>query len=137
MSKNAEYIDGNIITPVQAKKQLDIIQRKTGMIAILVFEHIYSYNMSRLVAQKINFVIPNKQMFMPSLLLDLKTVNTIDVESRTDSVSPLTQCLLLYHLEKESISGKTSYELADKLTPHQFIISKKAVNIATAFNRNQ
>ena len=55
---------------------------------------------------------------MPSLLLDLKTVNTIDVESRTDSISPLTQCLLLYHLEKESISGKTSYELADKLTPH-------------------
>ena len=74
---------------------------------------------------------------MPSLLLDLKTVNTIDVESRTDSISPLTQCLLLYHLEKESISGKTSYELADKLTPHQFITSKKAANIATAFNRNQ
>ena len=108
--------DGNIITPVQTKKQLDIIQRKTGMIAILVFEHIYSYNMSRLVAQKINFVIPNKQMFMPSLLLDLKTVNTIDGESTTDSISPLTQCLLLYHLEKESISGKTSYELADKLS---------------------
>ena len=31
----------------------------------------------------------------------------------TDAITPLTQCLLLYHVEIESISGKTSYELAE------------------------
>ena len=34
--------DGNVIAPAQTKKQLDIIQRKTGMVAILVSEHLYS-----------------------------------------------------------------------------------------------
>lgn len=107
--------DGNIITPVQTKKQLDIIQRKTGMVVILVSGNLYSYNISRLIAQKVNFVIPNKQMFIPSLLLDLKAINTIDVEVKRDAITPFTQYLLLYHLEIENISGKSSYELADKL----------------------
>ena len=108
--------DGNIITPVQTKKQLDIIQRKTGMIAILVPGHLYSYNVNRLIAQKVNFVIPNKQMFIPSLLLDLKVDNTMNEENKKNTITPLTQCLLLYHLEAESLSGKTSYELAEKLS---------------------
>ena len=108
--------DGNIITPLQAKKQLDLIQRKTEMIAILVPGLLYSYNISRLIAQKVNFIIPNKQMFIPSLLLDLTVVNTMNEESKKDTITPLTQCLLLYHLETESLSGRTSYELADKLS---------------------
>ena len=108
--------DGNIITPVQTKKQLDMIQRKTGMVTILVPRYLYSYNVSRLVVQKVNFVIPNKQMFIPSLLLDLTIVNIANEESKNDIITPLTQCLLLYHLETESLSGRTSYELADKLS---------------------
>lgn len=108
--------DGNIITPVQTKKQLDMIQRKTGMVTILVPWHLYSYNVSRLIVQKVNFVIPNKQMFIPSLLLDLTIVNIANEESKNDTITPLTQCLLLYHLETESLSGRTSYELADKLS---------------------
>lgn len=107
--------DGNVIAPAQTKKQLNVIQRKTGMVAILVSEHLYSYNINRLVAQKVNFIVPNKQMFIPSLLLDLKSINTIGGEDKKDAITPLTQCLLLYHLEIESISGKTSYELADLL----------------------
>ena len=54
-------------------------------------------------------------MFIPSLLLDLKSINTIGGEDKKGAITPLTQCLLLYHLEIESISGKTSYELADML----------------------
>ena len=108
--------DGNIITPVQTKKQLDMIQRKTGMVTILVPRYLYSYNVSRLIVQKVNFVIPNKQMFIPSLLLDLTIVNIANEESKKDTITPLTQCLLLYHLETESLSGRTSYELADKLS---------------------
>ena len=108
--------DGNIITPVQTKKQLDMIQRKTGMVTILVPGYLYSYNVSRLIVQKVNFVIPNKQMFIPSLLLDLTVVNIANEESKNDTITPLTQCLLLYHLETESLSGRTSYELADKLS---------------------
>ena len=108
--------DGNIITPVQTKNQLDMIQRKTGMFTILVPRYLYSYNVSRLIVQKVNFVIPNKQMFIPSLLLDLTIVNIANEESKNDTITPLTQCLLLYHLETESLSGRTSYELADKLS---------------------
>lgn len=55
-------------------------------------------------------------MFIPSLLLDLTIVNIANEESKNDTITPLTQCLLLYHLETESLSGRTSYELADKLS---------------------
>lgn len=118
LGKNLIFVyieDADMITPVMTKKQLDIIQKRTGIITVLVPKHLHSYNVGRLIAQKVNFVIPDKQMFIPSLLLDLKNDKVIDGDIK-DSITPMTQCLLLYHLEVESISGKTSYELADKLS---------------------
>lgn len=54
--------DGDSVPPAQMKKLLDIIQRQTKLVVILITPCISSYNKVRLVAQKVNFVIPDKQM---------------------------------------------------------------------------
>ena len=133
LGKNLIFVyieDADMITPVMTKKQLDIIQKRTGIITVLVPKHLHSYNVGRLIAQKVNFVIPDKQMFIPSLLLDLKNDKVIDGDIK-DSITPMTQCLLLYHLEVESISGKTSYELADKLSVSYASINRALRWLAT------
>lgn len=55
--------DGDSVPPAQMKKLLDIIQRQTKLVVILITPCISSYNKVRLVAQKVNFVIPDKQIF--------------------------------------------------------------------------
>lgn len=63
---------GNDTTPAMLKRTFNLIENKCGCPVILVAENIASYNIGRLVAQRSNFIVPKKQMFIPSLLIDLK-----------------------------------------------------------------
>ena len=105
--------DGDSVPPAQLKKQLDIIHRQTQLVVVLITPCISSYNKVRLVAQKVNFVIPNRQMFLPSLLLDIKPDRKVGLDLK-ETIPPFAQCLLLYHLQIESIVGATGYGLSDK-----------------------
>lgn len=105
--------DGDSVPPAQLKKLLDIIGRQTQLVVVLITPCISSYNKVRLVAQKVNFVIPNRQMFLPSLLLDIKPDRKVGLDLK-ETIPPFAQCLLLYHLQIESIVGTTGYGLSDK-----------------------
>lgn len=105
--------DGDSVPPAQMKKLLDIIHRQIKLVAVLITPCISSYNKIRLVAQKVNFVIPNKQMFLPSLLLEIKPDRHIGSDLK-ETIPPFAQLLLLYHLQMGSIVGVNSYELRDK-----------------------
>lgn len=106
--------DRNLFPPAQMQKQLDTISRIASRIVILVPMEIASYNISRLIAQKVNFIIPNKQMFILSLLLELKKDKNVGGDLKT-VIPPIAQCLLLYHLEVNSINGKDTGSLAKEL----------------------
>lgn len=105
----------NVFTPARLYKQMLLVQAKLDMLVVFVMEHVESYNLQRLIAQRVNFIIPGKQMFMPSLLLDIKKLpkNVID-ENR--SILAFSQFLILYHLQKESLDGLTTREVADKFS---------------------
>ncbi len=105
--------EGDSVPPAQMKKILDIIHRQIKLVVVLVTPCISSYNKVRLVAQKANFVIPNKQMFLPSLLLEIKPDRHVGSDLK-ETIPPFAQFLLLYHLQIESIVGANSYGLRDK-----------------------
>ncbi len=115
--------DGDAIPPAQMKKLLDIVVRQTGMVAILTTPRISSYNKVRLVAQKVNFVIPGSQMFLPSLLLEIKPDRVIGADLK-DTIPPFAQFLLLYHLQVASIAGASSYELSDRFSVSYGTVNK-------------
>lgn len=104
--------DGNLFPPRRVQKLLGIIEQYTNNTVIYVPINIASYNINRLIEQKANFIIPGKQMFLPSLLVDLKKEKLSDADL-SDSIPPMAQCILLYHLEKAPLEGKTSKELAE------------------------
>ena len=114
--------DGDSVPPAQMKKLLDIIHRQIQLVAVLITPCISSYNKIRLVAQKVNFVIPDKQMFLPSLLIEIKSDRHIGSDLK-EAIPPFAQLLLLYHLQIGSIVGANSYGLRDK-----FDISYGTVN---------
>ncbi len=114
-------VDDTIATPAQLQKHMSLLKNRVGMPAIFIINKIASYNMQRLVQQRVNFIVPQKQMFIPDLIIDLKKQRT-SVEQLHSTIPPIAQCLILFKLEKE---------LADELKV-QDIINVFGISYATA-----
>ena len=88
------------LTPAKLQNHMQLFTAKLGMPSIVVMDDIPSYNIQRLIVQRINFIITGKQMFAPSLLLDLRKMPKPNKDIKED-IPPLAQCLILYNIEVE------------------------------------
>lgn len=104
--------DERYITPSKVRHQLDMVAKQVAHPSILVVSDIESYNIKRLIDQRIDFVIIGKQMFVPSLLLDLRKISCKDKDIK-EEIPSLAQCMILYQLQVGIIS-ETIAEIADK-----------------------
>jgi len=109
----AKKISSDHFTPDQYKKQFDLLFKIFNRTIILVLPDIEAYKRNRLIMNKINFIIANKQVFIPELLLDIKEYK-LKIEKK-ESLTPAAQCILLYHLQKGSLSNCTYEQIADKI----------------------
>lgn len=118
IDKNKAY------TPAKAGKVLRVISDRLSSPVILVCSDEPSYNIRRLIANKVDFIVPGKQMFLPSMMIDLKKpkINNADIK---DAAPTITQVLLLWHMEKGGLNGMTMKELAK-----MFMTSYATVNRA-------
>ena len=64
--------DEKTTTPSKVHRHLEMLESLTQHPAILVLTEVPSYNIKRLIDQRVNFIINGKQMFVPSLLMDLR-----------------------------------------------------------------
>lgn len=100
-------------TPKQLLKHQQMVTRLTGRHVVFALEKVASYHISRMVEARVNFIIPDKMIFVPSLLINLKEVK--DGRKLEKEVMPgLAQCIILYHLQRESLNGFTTKELVEK-----------------------
>ncbi len=88
------------LTPAKLQNHMQLFTAKLGMPSIVVMDDIPSYNIQRLIVQRINFIITGKQMFAPSLLLDLRKMPKPNKDIKED-IPPFAQCLILYNIEVE------------------------------------
>lgn len=116
--------DGDDFAPLQMKKTLSIIEEKIGKPVVLAPQRQASYNQLRLVNQRVGFVIPGKQLFIPDLLVNLKKEENRNVDLG-DTIPPMAQCMLLYHIQVKSIHGKNTQEAAE-----EFFVSYATINRA-------
>lgn len=104
--------DGNEFSPALLKRTFNLIEKKCECPVILVADIIASYNVGRLTAQRSNFIVPMKQMFIPALLIDLKKTKEIGKDIK-ETIPSIAQCLLLYHLEIKSIDRCEAKDLME------------------------
>ena len=88
------------LTPAKLQNHMQLFTAKLGMPSIVVMDEIPSYNIQRLIVQRINFIITGKQMFAPSLLLDLRKMPKPNKDIKED-IPPFAQCLILYNIQVE------------------------------------
>lgn len=100
-------------TPKQLQKHQQIVTRILQCHTVFAIENVASYHVSRMVNAGVNFIIPEKVIYVPSMLINLREVK--DVRKLDDEVMPgIAQCLLLYHLQRGNLNGWTAKNLAEK-----------------------
>ena len=105
--------DSSAYTPGQMRKQKELVERKAQCPVIFVLRTVAAYNVRRLVRHRVNFIIPQKQMFIPDLLIDLKPHKKNIGGGEETQIPAIAQCIILYHLEVKSLEGKGTYDIAD------------------------
>lgn len=105
------FADGDeYASPAKLARHAEILKKAAAGPVIFIFEVMPAYNRTRLIAQRVNFIVPGKQMFLPDLMLDLGREKKAPVQST--KIPSAAQFLLLYHLEKRSLDGLTGGEIS-------------------------
>jgi len=119
---------------IQSGKHLDIISRVFNKKVVLALDNIASYHRKRLIAKRINFIVPGRQFFLPELLLDLGEI-TIRKGNRKKPTRllPSAQLLLIYYILQRNNNwnpeGHPLKEIAVKLGYSAMAISNAVNNL--------
>lgn len=110
-------------TPAQYFKRAQALLQATGLFPVFVIANIAAYNAQRLTKNRVNFIVPGKQLFLPALLIDLG--KNMEDSPMPESIPATAQLMILYHLEEAVLNGKTGKEIAE-------IIGASTANVTRA-----
>jgi len=103
--------DDLTLSPSELAEKNDVLRSKSGLDPVFVFDTISSWDRARLVAKRVSFIVPGTQLYLPNLLVDMR--ERFPASRTTPDRLPWTaQFLILYHLQRESIEGKSVRGLA-------------------------
>jgi hypothetical protein len=101
-------------TPLQISRHMEQIEKITNMSCIYVAGDLPTYNRQRLVANRVRFVIPKTQMYLPDLGIDHRKISS-KISITPQSLIPSAQTVVIYALIHCCKEGFTPSELAKKL----------------------
>ncbi len=101
-------------TPAAIRKHIDTISERENTEAIYVCSSMDSYNRKRLIEQRVSFIVPGNQMFLPFIGIDLRE-HMKNIRIKKETFSPSAQLLLLSLLLRKLKNGVTPGEAAKLL----------------------
>jgi len=126
----AEIADVDTLTVQQIEKQFQIISNIFGNTVILIAQNLTSINRKRLIEKEINFIVPEKQLFLPALMMDLRETFKRP-QNQKEKLLPSAQVILLYRILKRNkkIEELSLKELAAELKYTPMAITKAVSNL--------
>ena len=121
LSKDEKELTPNII-----QKHLDQVAKKWNAPCIYVSNAITSYNRSRLIQQRVPFIIPNNQIYIPDIGIDLRE-HFKQQRTHKEIFSPAAQTVIISALLSEK---------AERLIPSELvaILGYSHMTMTRAFN---
>jgi DNA-binding MarR family transcriptional regulator len=111
----------------QIVKFANQISKQTGKPTLIQFKSMDNIRRRTLIHNKENFVVLDKQIYIPSLRMYLNEGGSIQQFAAKENLSPSAQFLLLYHLQKASLEGLPFKDVAEALN-----YSKKNISVVAA-----
>lgn len=101
-------------TPAVVRKHLGQLRSRGGGEVVYVRRAVISYNRKRLIEQKVPFIVPGNQMYLPMLGIDLREHLKRSWEKKP-VFSPSTQALILFALWQKTTERMTPSAMAYRL----------------------
>ena len=122
-----EKITPEHFTPLQYQKQMQLIEIKLQNPVVFLLPEIKPYDRNRLIQKQVNFIIENKQLFIPQLLVDLKEYQLKPL--RNIFLQPAAQTMVLYHIQRQNLNGLNFKQIAGLLHYPYLAISRAVENL--------
>jgi hypothetical protein len=130
----AHLKDSDQLSILQTEKQVRLIEQILQLPVVVVIDQVAAFNRKRLIAKRINFIVPDKQLFLPQLLIDLRETKSYP-KSKNEKLLPSAQFLLLYHIlytkEKWQMERHSFKEIASKFNYTPMAITNAIENLKT------
>ena len=109
-----EPLDIPSCTPALLLKHQQIVTNTIGKYTIFLLDNISAYTLTRLPAERVNFVVPGRLIFIPSLFIELKKISPAYPDEIT-IMPPFAQVLVLLQLNGECVENKDLEDLRHRL----------------------
>src|SRR4030043_1081444 len=118
-------------TPAAIRKHVDIVEKALNIKGIFLQTNISSFSRRRLIEYKVPFIIPENQMYLPDIAIDLRE-HFIKRSSKAAAFGPSTQAVVLYALTQQITEAITPKELTEKLGYSKMTMSRSIDEIEAA-----
>lgn len=114
------------LTPAKIEKHIKIIRNNTKKEVIIGLENCNYIKRKRLIEKKIPFIVPDRQMYLPELLIDLREYFTTERVVK-EYLAPSTQMAIIFFLCMGFKDTFTNNELK-KMLPYDKMTITRIVN---------
>lgn len=105
------------------EKEMQEIEKYAEMSVILWLDAVSTYQRNALVKNRIPFIVPNSQIFVPELGMSLKEF-CAGKREKVEKISAATQFLLLYFIYQKKHEEKSQSEIAEYLNMSAMNVSR-------------
>ena len=94
------------------KSLVRTVERKTGMSVILILDRLDHYQRRVLIENRINFLVPNRQIYLPSMGVLVNERGLGALQSESDMLSGVATAIITLQLSKGILQGKSISQVA-------------------------
>jgi hypothetical protein len=119
---------------LQLEKHCQLLKTVFNKKIVFIIPALAAYNRKRLIEKGINFIVPDKQLFLPELLIDLRESYTNPrAKQKNEKLLPSAQFLVIYQIvnryNKWKIEEHSFKEIASKLNYTPMAITNAIDNL--------
>src|SRR5450631_342178 len=118
--------EGTESTAQKLKKDAAAISNVFLFPVVFVFDSLESYKRTRLVQQRVPFIVPERQLYIPFLVISFTDTPGKIKLPLPERLRPASQCLLLYHLEMKRLDGINFQSIAKSITYSPMTVKRAA-----------
>jgi DNA-binding MarR family transcriptional regulator len=120
------------LSPTEYKHEVTQLKQRLHEDVVLVLMKLPSYVRNRLVKQRIPFIVPGTQMFLPMLMIDLREQFAKSEDRMRSTLSAVSQVVVIYQILKESLDETPLGQIATRLGYSAMAMSKAQDELQTA-----
>ncbi len=118
------------VAPATIRKHTEHLLDKFPGEVVYVRDRVAAYQRKRLIEQRVPFIVPGNQLYLPSFGIDLRDYYRSQLREKPESFSPATQAVLLYLLLRAPAGPHTPNELAKRLDYSKMSMSRVLQELA-------